>query len=296
MSMRKIPVVATLVTMLAAPAMAGFHYKAATSATGEGAEMAAITVEGWVDAGNAKIVFEQSANPMMGTGTYLLTTDGGKTMYLVNPREKTYSKWDLEAMMGMAGSLMNSIGGMVKMEVTDPKVEKLLEESGGSIHGFPTTHYKYRTSYTMNMKIMGIKRGQHTVDESEVWTTTALNDEGFGVWLKNRPKATGLEAFDKLMEAEYEKATGFVLKSINRSTTTPAKGGESQTTSATMEVTVLEEQAVPASTFVLDSSYQEVPMMPLPGAVPQGEEGDEEPQQEEEGGRLFKKLKKRIGG
>jgi len=291
--MRRLFVVIAVLGAVAVPAWARYHYQAVTTVDGQGGEAGAITVEAWIDGGKAKILFKESQNPLMGVGSYFLTVDGGKTLYLVNPTEGTYSEWNIDAMLGAVGGVMEAMGGFMKMEISDHKVEKLLEESGGSILGYPTTHYRYRTSYTMEMKVMGMKRGDRHDSVQDIWTTTALSDEGFGIWLQNKPKSTGFETFDKLIEAEYQKVSGFPLKMVERTATAGVKkSGRTATTTTTMEVTMLEETSVPGSTFELDPALEEVPMMPLPGAMPVEEPEEDE---EEEGG-LFKKLKKRSTG
>ena len=122
--------------LLASPSWSGIHYTSRTYAEGENAnDAASMDVEGWVDGDNAKILFTSSGNPMMGSGSYLVTTNGGSTLYLVNPQEKTYTEWDLEKMLGMAGSMMEGMGGVFKMNISDSSVETLLTEDGGSIFG-----------------------------------------------------------------------------------------------------------------------------------------------------------------
>jgi len=134
-------------------AHAGWEYTAVTKAEGgKHSDMQDTKVHALVDGTKARIEFAESKNPLMGAGTYLLTTDAGKTARLVNPGEKCYSEWDMKKMMGMAGGIM----GMMNMKVKDQKVEKLLEEKGPSLLGLPTTHYKFRTSYTMEISFMGM--------------------------------------------------------------------------------------------------------------------------------------------
>jgi hypothetical protein len=280
--------------LTAFPAVAGYHYVAETSVDGEGGDAGSMRVEGWIDGAKAKILFTESGNPMMSAGMYLLTIDGGSTLYLVNPEEETYSVWDLEAMLGSLGNIMDSIGGLMKMEVSDPQVEKLLEEDGGKILGYPTTHYRYRTAYTMEMKVMGIKRGNRFETVQDTWSTTAINDDGFFVWLRNAPKNTGFEAFDKIAEAEFSKIKGFPLKSVSTTVTSEGKKGKTSTSTSTTEVTLLDKTSVAGSTFELDPSFEEVPMMAVPGMVPADD--SEEPQEEEETGGRFGKWKKKLGG
>jgi hypothetical protein len=295
--LKRLFAVTAVVSTIACPAWAGFHYIAVTSADGEGGEMASMSVEAWIDGPRAKIVFTDSGNPMMPVGSYILTQDGGETLYLVNPEEGTYSEWDLEGMLESLGGMMESMGGFMNMEVSDPVVEKLLEEDGGRILGYPTTHHRYRTAYTMEMKVMGMKRGDHYENVQDIWSTTAIDDEAFGVWLRNVPKSTGFDAFDKLAKAEFSKVNGFPLKTVTESTTSGVKkSGRATTSTTTMEVTLLEETAVRDSTFVLDPELEEVPFMPFAGAMPTEAQGEQPEGEEEEKGGMFKSFKKKIKG
>ena len=245
-----------LCLVCAMPALAGIHYKSRTHQEGKGAsKQMDMTVEGWVDGDNAKIVFTESRNDLMGKGSYLLTTDGGKVLYLVDPEEKTYTEWDLNAMMNMAGAALESMGGMFQMEFSDPEVEKLLEESGGTIVGLPTTHYRYRTAYTMDMKIMGMKRSQAVETVQDIWSTEELADPALGVWLKREPPTMGNTGLEKVIEAEMSKMKGFPLKTIDESISTGQKGKQ-QVTKTTTEVFELDQTSISPDIFEIPAGYE----------------------------------------
>ncbi|HYO16215.1 MAG TPA: hypothetical protein VE685_23705, partial [Thermoanaerobaculia bacterium] len=158
-----------LLLAAAAPSWAGIHYKAVTTNQDAKSKEMKMQVEGWVSGDNAKVVFQDSNNPMAQEGAYLITKDGGRTVYLVDPKEKTYMKWDIEAMLGMAGAVIEGMGPLLKMEFSEPKVEKLLEEDGGTVAGLPTRHTRYRTSYTMKVKVLGMGNEASVVTEQDIW-------------------------------------------------------------------------------------------------------------------------------
>lgn len=255
---------------LAWPAMAGVYYKAETLTEPDRGQSQRIEVEAWVDGERAKIVFSESNNPLTPEGSYLLTSDGGKTLLLVDPKEKTYSRWDLDALMSSLGGMLDALGGVMSFEFSEPRIEKLLEEPGGELLGLPTTHTRYRTTYSMQMKIMGMKRAQETVTEQDLWTTTAIDEPAFGVWLRNDPPRTGDEDLDRLIAAEVGKVEGFPLKTVAVSTSTGEKKKSSSSTRTTTEVTMLERRDVPAATFELPAGYEERAM------TVEGGEGEEE--------------------
>jgi hypothetical protein len=248
--------------LLALPSWAGIHYKSVTKTEGGGA--GDITAEGWVAGDKAKVAFvESNGNPIARKGTYILTKDGGKTLYLVDPEEKTYAEWSLQGMLGTVGAIMNGMGPLLKIQFSEPKVEKLAEDDGGTVAGLPTRHYKYRTSYTMTVKVLGMGNVTDVVQEQEVWATTKLSDIGLGVWLRSDPPRTGNAEFDKMISAEAGKFQGFPLKTVTVSTSTAKKA---TTTRQTMEVTELNASAtIPATTFEIPAGYEQAEAPVLPG-------------------------------
>lgn len=282
--MKRMPVfLVTLLLVWTAPVQAGIYYESVT--TGERARDT-VRVKGWVEGAGAKIEFEDGMDQgLMPKGSYLVTRDGGRTLFLVNPKEKTYSRWDLEAMLQTFGQVMEAMGPMMNISIDDPKVELLSWESGGALVGLPTTLYRYRSSYDLNMKVMGMKRGNHIEMDQQIWATDAVDASGLGVWLRaDRP--TGFEGLDELLEAEMSKVQGFPLKTVTVTTTTNKKGKKGNTTRSTMEVTVLDRNRdIPPSTFEVPAGYQETEMMPMGGA-----EGQPADDGEEKGGNPLKRI------
>ena len=254
-----------ILALAALPAFAGIHYKAVTK-TEDAQNPNNMAVEGWVSGDKARVEFRESGNPVAKAGAYLVTKDGGKTIYLVDPEEKTYAEWDLQAMLGLVGSVMQGMGPLLKMEFSDPKVEKLLDEDGGTVAGLPTRHTRYRTSYSMKVKVLGMGNEANVVTEQDIWATDKLQDIALGVWLRSDPPRTGNPQFDKLIAAEVDKAQGFPLKTVTVSTTTQKKGGKTTTTRSTMEVTELNTNAnVAAASFEIPAGYQETQLLPAGG-------------------------------
>ena len=275
-----------VVGLLVTGASAGLYYETVTTTQGKGqGDMGNMKAKAWADGDNGKVEFTESKNAMLEKGTYLLTHDGGKTIYLVNPKEKTYAVWDMEAMMQLVGGAM----GMMKMTITDPVVERLVEESGPALLGYPTTHYKSRTTYTMSMSVMGMKSQSTIAKEQETWATTKISDAGLGMWLRNAPKS-GNEELDKLIQAEMDAVKGIPLKTVTVTTTTDTKKKKSETSTTTMEVTKIEATTIPESTFAIPDGYQETELFPM-GGPDEGKK--EEGAGSEEGGNPFLKMMKK---
>lgn len=265
MRCRRTVVAVTLVVAFlaaAAPAAAGIHYRAETTTEPAQGKAQVTRVEAWVEGPSAKVVFRESDQPMFSEGAYLLTQDGGKTLFLVDPEEETITELDLEAMLGMVGGVMEGMQGIMNLEFSDVAVEKLGEDAAGELLGYPVTHSKYRTTYTTSIKVLGMKRGSSTETVQELWTTDAFGDPALGVWLRTEPPATGMEQLDELIAAEMEKVEGFPLKTVSVSTTTGQKGKRESSTRTETVVTQLEETSVPPATFELPAGYTRTSMTP----------------------------------
>jgi hypothetical protein len=248
-----------VLTCAAVTAHAGWEYTSATTAEGgKHADMQDTKIHALVDGSKARLEFTESKNPLMGAGTYLLTTDAGKSAQLVNPAEKSYSAWDMKKMMGLAGGLM----GMMNMKVKDQKAEKLLEEKGPSLLGMPTMHYKFRTSYSMEVSFMGMTQATATVNEQELWSTTALKDAAFTFAALQRDMKTGNEELDKLIATQMHMAQGFPLKMIMKNSAKDAQG-QVQSSTVTTEVLSLKQASIAASQFALPAGYAERDLSPL---------------------------------
>jgi len=164
--------------------------------------------------------------------------------------------------MGQVMNMMEQMGGMMKMEFSDVSSEKLLEESGESILGHSTTHHRYKSRYTMTMKMMGMKQQNTTETVQDIWSTDDFDARGFGVWLRpDRRMQTGNQELDKLINQEMAKIEGFPLKMVSEMTTTNKKGKTQKSTSHT-EVTVLREESIAGSHFEWPSHYTETQIIP----------------------------------
>ncbi len=267
--MRKLTlsVISAAVLLAAVPAFAGIHYKSVTKTEAEGQKSRGsdVQAEGWVSGEKVKVAFLSSnGSPFTEEGTYILSKDGGKTLYLVNPKEKTYAEWSLQGMLGTVGAVMNGMGPLLKVQFTDLKSTKVAEEDGGLVLGVPTRHYKFHTTYTMAIKVLGMGNTTNVVSDQDVWATNKLTDAALGVWLRADPPRTGNAEFDKLIAAQSGQYEGFPLKAVTVSTSTPQKGNKGATTSrTTVEVTELDRNAtIPAATFEIPAGYKETQMLP----------------------------------
>ena len=137
---------------------------------------------------------------------------------------------------------------MMNMKFTDPKVEALGEEPDGLIAGVPTVHYRFRTTYTMSMSFMMMKKnvqggeGRRDLGRPQAGRRRARD------LAAQDPAQDGQRGPGRLIKAEMGKVQGFPLKRKTMTTSTDEKG-KIEITTVTMEVTELQMVPVPDSTF-----------------------------------------------
>jgi hypothetical protein len=241
---------------------AGYYYEAITSneAAGTPGGSQASTVHAWVDGDSAKVEFQNAAQAgIFQAGSYLITTDAGETLALVDPEKMTITPIDFEQILGMAGSMMEAMGGVVNMDFSDFSSEKISEEDGGAILGHSTTRSRYQSGYTMTIAVMGFRQESRIDTDNQVWCSDDFDAAGLRVWLRPDRFRTGNEDFDQMIRQQYETMNCLPLR--NEVITTTMGNGNTTVTTTTTEVVEIREEDVPASTFELPVGYEEVSLM-----------------------------------
>ncbi len=270
------------------PAWAGLHYEAVTrSVSDDDKTTQEFVVEAWVEGEKARIEFRESKGSPVPKGGYLVTTDGGRTMFMVNPKDREYMRWDLDAMLQSLTAVMEASGGMVSFEFTNTKFEEQGSNPGPDILGYGTTEHRFHREYRMEMKIIGMRRAYDVKSEEQMWTTTELDAAGLFAWLRKNPPRTGNEGFDSMIASSMQKIEGVPLKTVSRSVMVDSKG-RSQRSVSTMEVTTIGEVSTQDSMFEVPAGYKLVEMPAMAGGAPTASDDDS-------GGKgvfgLFKKKK-----
>ncbi len=258
--MRKALGVLVAAMISTAPAWAGVTYSIAIknqggSDQGPGNSLAQVSADG----GQAKMVWQQTNNPMFTKGSYMLVNEKGE-MTFVDPTKRTYSKFDFAAMMENVEQMMGAAAQLgFKMEVENPKIEKVLEEPGGEILGYPTTHYRWHTTYTMVFRMIKPMPDRKTPADimEDTWTTTAFQVPSATTnALTSMASGPMMGELRKIVDLAKAKMTGFPLKTV-----TVTKGAHGRDNRTIIEVSDLKKADIPASTFAIPADYTEVDMM-----------------------------------
>jgi hypothetical protein len=238
--------------LIASSAFAGLTYRIeSVTQGGQGT-----TFSGTVSVEGSRMRFDvsQGDGMLFKNGTVVLSSDGGKTMAVFDPSDHTYYDLQLDKIVNSTTSLLNSMGGMVKIDFKNPSVNVRDGGDGGTIEGYPTHKYILEASYDIAIDAMGQKMTMHTVMSSQNWTTDQLSGE-FTSFVQARGLRTGIEAVDRLIEAQAAGMHGFPLK---QETSVQVQGGADVNVASASNVTHIERHTIDAAQFTAPQGYNKV--------------------------------------
>lgn len=200
-----------------------------------------------------------------GKGSYFLVLDGGKKMMLVDPSNKQYMEWDMAAMLAGMSKMVNAVGGMIKMELSDIKIESHNLGAGETIQGYATHHYQMIQNYTVTAKVFG--RGSKSRSESttDYYFAPALKALANPFVSNSQAMGSSFDMFNnpdyktQMAAAQAKIEYGVPLKSVVKTVSTDEKGKQ-QVSIVTSEMVNFHNTDVPASTFAIPAGFKKVEM------------------------------------
>ncbi|HXI12280.1 MAG TPA: hypothetical protein VNM92_06510 [Thermoanaerobaculia bacterium] len=159
---------------------------------------------------------EYLQNPVYGQGTYVLSLLSARSIYIINPRTRTYYDVPLS-------TVANSLGS-AKIEVTNLKAGTKKMDDHPLIAGVPTDHYRFESSYDMTVMFGSIPLRQAVVTTVDSWTTNAFGSVPAPIFAST-DFTTGNAELDKLISAETSRVSGLALRQIVTITTSAKKTG-----------------------------------------------------------------------
>jgi hypothetical protein len=216
-------------------------------------------------------------NAFGGKGSYFLVVDGGKKMLLVDPSQKTYLEWDMQSMMAGMAKMVNALGGLVKMEMSDVKIDAQDMGPGEKVQGYQTKHVRMTQNYTVTAKLFGKtskSRSETTIDYYFAPALKALVNpfvQNSQAWANSLDMFNNAE-YKSQMAAAQSKVQGVPVKTVVSTVSTDEKGKQ-QTSVVTTEMVNFKKVDVPSETFAIPTGYKMV-QMPKLNAVATGSAED----------------------
>ncbi len=188
-------------------------------------------------------------------GTYLIATNGSRTLTFVDPAKKSYVEVN-------AGSVVTAIGA-AKISITNKKVDTTLMDDHPNIAGIPTDHYRLTFSYdiTLSFGTLPLIETVHTIIDK--WVTRAFGDVA-ETFLAGGALKTGNPDLDDLIDTENMKVKGFALRqtlnvtTVNNSPQVAKQLPLRRTSTQTREITITSiepKTTLPTTLFVVPAGY-----------------------------------------
>jgi hypothetical protein len=259
MKTKKIISLVIVIWLFTVFSLAGIEWTSSIKTTGKGKKANNdIDAQTYAQGGNVKQVFKGVVNEDMfrfqdGYWLYKIKEDN---IYIVNDKKFNYMVIPMDGLLQMTGML----GQLVKIEILDHTIntEVLPEET---LLGYPCTHLKVTTDYTMKLKILIVKQTIDVHEEKEIWGTTQVPgfDDISPGFLKKDVK-TGIPDLDEMIQKEMEqqKKIGFPLKIITNTIHKDKKGKVKDESTTTMTVTKINAKDFPKSFFEVPANYDRV--------------------------------------
>ena len=198
-------------------------------------------------------------------GSYFLVLEGGKKMLLVDPNNKHYMAWDMASMLAGMSKIVNVVGGLVKMEMSDIKIDAQNMGAGPTIQGYPTVHYRMIENYTMSAKLFGKSSKTRSETTTDYYFAPALKNLANPFVSSGRQMAQSFDMFNNpdyksQMNAAMAKVQfGVPVKTVVKTVSTDEKGKQTVGL-VTSEMLNFKNIDVPKSTFEVPAGYTMVEM------------------------------------
>ena len=172
---------------------------------------------------------------------YLLTIDGGKTWVIGNKAEAFCAQMKTAEFFQYLGHLAIKYGGLVNLEIAEPKVKKVLEEKGPDIHGYPTKHMRLETT-AAGKAAAGFKKYDYQIHiTDDIWYTPKLEVHPVRKrWLEALSQS-GYKQLDMLIDQWAANLAGAVLKQESKIKVTNVIKKEEEIISETTRIVTLEK-------------------------------------------------------
>lgn len=105
---------------------------------------------------------------------YLLLSDHGSTLTVVNPKEREYSVSDADRFTSIVGAALRAVSALVSFDVEDPKIETQRLGAGGRVAGIPTQRYAIAESYVVNVRAFGTTTPEYHHMVTDYWVASSL--------------------------------------------------------------------------------------------------------------------------
>jgi hypothetical protein len=207
--------------------------------------------------GNVRMDYLDGTNPMAGKDGYMVIRGDDERLAMVNVKEKQVMVLDAATLGSGMGAMLNS--PMLKLSFKDQSFSYEDLGAGETILGSTTHKFRLRQKYTMEMRVMGIRRSSTEESVTDHWIASSvkgIDDKAMRRWSKafgSGVKVTNPALAQQMEKFLKESRGGMALRSVIVATHSDGKKTETDTT--TMEVVDVKAANHDAAIFTWPDGY-----------------------------------------
>jgi hypothetical protein len=266
--MKKPLLTALVLLALATPAFSAIQYDFIQKSSVEGATVpnTDLTGRAVIDGDRSRIDF--IAGDVYPAGTYVVSTDGARNLYFVDPEKKWYTEFN-------TASIASSISAS-QIKISNLKSEVVKLGEGEIIAGIPTERHQLTLSYDITVTINRMPLRQGVKTTVRTWTTQKFGEVGRTAF--SSQLRTGNPEVDQILELETTRVPGLPLRQIVTTITTNLSGRPvkseiqlpaTRTITREMWVTSIREVSSTPVSFTVPVSYRRADTPEVPKAPAQ---------------------------
>lgn len=254
---------------------AGWYFESSMTIDNTSSQRAGMfthTAKSWLDGERIRTEFIESSNPIMPAGSYMISTDGGKNMNIIDPEKRTITTMNFQEMADMATGMMSGM-----MRFTSPSFEITADEDADEQFGLSVRRHAFRMTYTAEMNMFGMRSTTQHDTTQEMWVAPDIQGPSAGFTSGHSVMKLGDAAFDQRTADAMSAIKGLPLKIVITSLET--RNGATQQSVTQSTITRLEKQSVPDSKFAIPGDLTPVSLIELSaGAASRSGAGSNEQQ------------------
>ncbi len=128
-----------------------------------------------VAGGRARVDTQERDGEYQRDHSYLLVADGGRTVYVIHDDKRTYEQHDADDFARVVGLAMRSVGPVLKVTVSDARLDTARLGPGASVAGRQTQHVRLSQRWRTSIRVMGfVKEDLRGATDGEYWTDPSL--------------------------------------------------------------------------------------------------------------------------
>jgi hypothetical protein len=105
---------------------------------------------------------------------YLLLTDGGRRVALVDPRDEEYRTFERESFERVISTAMRKVDRVMTMTLRDVRISTERLGSGGTVAGYPTQRYRMVQRFQVGVGVLGLTKDMDQEIVTDFWVASRL--------------------------------------------------------------------------------------------------------------------------